>query len=406
MQWLFEVEGWDWTKIFEYLGVEAGRTEHVAASHDGRQPVAPREQVGRRLDELEPLILPPQQWREHAEKFVSECATALEKNQRLIEWLARRGVPLAVAKNFRLGWHAGEPQKSGRQPCAYRSREGWGLEPQANQNGRQKAIWFPRGLVIPNDRDGQLVAVRIRRPGIDVSGGEKKYVLVTGSNQRGCMITPGAKAYVVVEAGLDGIAIMAAGVEGVGMCAMGSLSAYPDKEAAEHLSSAIDILQALDFEPQGKGEKYGNKFRSWWGARFPQCRRTPMPVGKDPGELVEQIGLPGLRTWIESQLSPSVRLAAPPPKGTIVKAPPKEDSRLPDAIQELYALLVSSGGEVVMSPRGMVLSVQVPGDMGIRAVELTRRPIVLEWLGSIDPEAHVPHSVTAKNFKQPLEAGR
>ncbi len=405
VQWLKEVEGWDWMKIFEFLGVDGERDGQNRVSHTAPTSIRREHRVGRDLSELLSVEFPSKRWREHACKLVEESAKGLERNPKLVEWLERRGVSLELARKFKLGWHPGAPQKGGRPPCAYRSREGWGLEAQLNERGRRKAIWIPRGLIIPNFRDGEILAVRIRRPTGDVSDGQKKYILVAGSTL-GCMITPTAKAYVVVEAALDGMAIMAAKVEGVGMCVMGSLSAYPDKEAAKYLSKATDILQALDFEPQGNGEKQGNKFRHWWGVRFPQCRRTPMPVGKDPGELVEQIGLQGLRTWIESQVSPSVHLAAPPPKGKIIKAPPKEDPRLPDAIQELYGLLVSTGGCLMTGHKGAVLGSMGLGGRSLRASELAMKPVVNKWLALIKSEKKKALKVTAKVFMQPVEEGK
>lgn len=403
VQWLVEVEGWDWTKIFEFLGVEGERPPQWSLPPVRREQ--PGQRIGRELDELEPYALPPQEWREHAEKFVAASAANLEKNPKLIEWLKGRGVSLGVAKEYLLGWHAGEPQRGGRPPCAYRNREGWGLEPQMNENGKPKSIWLPRGLVIPNYRGGDLLAVRIRRPGGDAPGGQGKYKLVVGS-MNACMITLNARVYVVEEAGLDGLTVLSAGVEGVGMCAMGSLSAYPDKGAAEHLQRAELILQTLDFEPQGKGEKYGNKFRHWWQVRFPQCRRAPVPIGKDPGEFVEQAGLEGMRAWLESQL-PAGQLSHLAPKGKIERAPqPPSDVRLPEPVQQLYGILASRGGYIVVSSSGNYVGSQVPGDDSLKVYYLAAKKVVREWLSQIDPTATGAVKVTRSNFMTPIKGGR
>lgn len=399
IQWLVEVEGWGWTKIFEFLGVE-GEAQTGLRPPKQRQPLRPR--TGRELSDLAPVEWPPEKWREHAQKFVDESAANLMNNPHLIQWLERRGVPLHIAQAFGLGWHAGKPQKFGA-PCSYRNREGWGLAQQVNpKTGRPKSIWIPRGLVIPNVRDGQLVSVRIRRPNSDVVKAEDdKYILLAGSNQKVCSITPGAKAYVVVEAALDGLAVIAAGVPDVGFCAMGTLTAYPDAQAAEWLLSAIDILNALDFEPQGKGETHGNKFRCWWMKRFEKCRRAPVPVGKDPGEFVEQAGLDGLAAWIRSQLSPVLKVTAPPPRGNVSSAPKsmKKKYQVPDDIERLRLLLATKRIELHVSmDSGWVFGADAPAETQGELAVLTHKPIVQRWLKEIGEGV-----VTGKNFMNPME---
>ncbi|WP_285906796.1 primase-helicase zinc-binding domain-containing protein [Pseudodesulfovibrio pelocollis] len=398
VQWLVEVEGWDWTKIFEFIGVEGGAQARAVESPRPARPRGPS--MGRELSELEDVELPPAQWREHAQKLADASAAALVRNPHLIEWLEARGVPLWVAQAFNLGWFAGESQRGGRPPCAYRNREGWGLPRVDNANGRPKSIWIPRGLVIPNYRDNELVAVRIRRPNQDVEPGGKKYVLVAGSNQRACMITPGERAYVVQEAALDGLAVIAAGVPGVGMCSMGTLTAYPDRQAAQWLGNAVDILDALDFEPQGRGEPYGNKFRHWWGARFPQCRRTPVPVGKDAGELVQRIGLAGLKTWIESQLSPVLRVTAPAPRGRIESAPKPAPQGivLPEPVERLRLLLSVNRMEIRVGESGTVLGCRGPDAVAGEVAMLCQRPVVREWLAAVGSDV-----VTGRNFMKPMK---
>lgn len=405
VQWLHEVEGWDWTKIFEYLGVE-GERRGARPKVLTPRPVQPLQQRMRTLDDLVPLEFPNEKWREHADKFARQCADNLEKNQRLVKWLEGRGVPLGVAKKFGLGWHAGKPQKNNRPPCSYRNREGWGLLRQEWSGGRPKLLWLPRGLTIPKRRNGQLLSLRIRRPAEDLVVRDpsqkkpKKYHLVEGS-RRGCMITPGARAYVVVEAELDMMAVEAAGVDDVGGCAMGSLSAYPDPEAAAWMLEALTVLQSLDFEPQGKGEKHGNKFRAWWLKTFPRCKRAPLPAGKDPGELVELHGLDCLRSWIQTQLPPAMRVSVPVPRGRVDRAP-KESSgpKLPPVVEELRVILSTNDVELFVSqPSGQVYGGNHSPELASQIGDLCFRPVIQEWLAQIGEEV-----VTSKNFMNPMEA--
>jgi len=401
IQWLVDIEGWDWTKIFEFLGVEG---EAPAQRIMPKPRPAPQQaRVGRELTDLLPVELPPEKWREHALKFVNECAAQLEHNPHLVQWLEGRGVPLSIARESRLGWHAGKPQRSNRPPCDYRSREGWGLPRILNDNGRPKSIWLPRGLVIPNFRDGELAAVRVRRPNSDVPPDDDKYKLVAGSNQKVTMITPNARDYVVVEAALDGLAIAAAKVDGVGFCSMGTLTAYPDIQAAEWLSEARHILNALDFEPQGKGEKHGNKFRHWWGERFPQCRRTPVPVGKDPGELVEQLGRAALGDWLRSLTAPAIDVSALAPKGTVESAPlpTTKKYQIPDDIEELRVILSVSGTDIHVGESGALLGCQGPEEYHGRVAVLAHRPVVRKWIQEVGELV-----VNSRNFMKPLEKTR
>ena len=398
VQWLVDIEGWDWTKIFEFLGVKGeAQTRPVLPR---QRPARPVERIGRELCDLIPVEFPPAKWQEHAQKFVDECAANLLNNPHLIEWLERRGVPLRVAQAFNLGWHAGKPQKN-QPPCAYRNREGWGLLKQLHpKTGRPKSIWIPRGLVIPNNRNGQLASVRVRRVNSDLGPNDKKYILVSGSNQKVCMITPSAKAYVVVEAALDGLAVFAAGVPDVGFCAMGTLTAYPDVQAAEWLGQAVDILNALDFEPQGKGEKFGNKFRSWWMKRFERCRRTPMPVGKDPGEFVEKAGLAALAAWIRSQLSPVLKVTAAAPKGNVASAskPVEKKYQVPEDIERLRLLLSTRRIELHVSMEtGRVFGFDAPEELQEELAILTHKPFVQRWLKEVGESV-----VTGRNFMNPM----
>ncbi|XXJ20017.1 primase-helicase zinc-binding domain-containing protein [Desulfovibrio caledoniensis] len=398
VQWLVDVEGWDWTKIFDFLSVEGEAAGPASAKRERQR----RDPAGRTLDQLNPVTFPPLKWQEHARKFVEECAARLQSNPHLLQWLEHRGVPLDIAQAYQLGWHAGEPQRNG-PPCIYRNREGWGLDKRINKRtGRLQSIWIPRGLVIPNERDGQLAAVRIRRPNQDLGENDDKYILVAGSEQKVIMITPNARAYVVTEAGLCGLAVMATRQPGVGMCAMGTLSMYPDQQAAGWLAAATGILNAVDFEPQGKGEQYGNKFRFWWDQRYPQCRRTPVPAGKDPGEFVELHGLSALGAWIRSQLSPVIRVTAPPPRGNVTAAPPPKDKKLqiPDDVEALRLLLATNRLEIHVGENGNLLGCRGPAEIHDRVALLAHRPVVARWLREIGE-----CEVTIRNFLKPLESG-
>jgi len=106
---------------------------------------------------------PADLWQEKALKFVAWSQDNLSKDNATLAWLAARGISSETAVNFRLGWNIGEDGKD-----FYRARKAWGLPEVLKDDGRPKALWIPRGLVIPYIVDGVMYRIRIRRP--DESG--------------------------------------------------------------------------------------------------------------------------------------------------------------------------------------------------------------------------------------------
>lgn len=367
VEWLRAVEGYDWKKIREFLGVgEGGGRREAGARPAKRAASAPR--VGRELADLPEVGLPSAAWREHAEKFAASCAEALESAPGYARWLERRGVTMAVARAFGLGRHAGESVSHGA-PCSFRSRASWGLPEKTDASGRAKPLWLPRGLVLPKRRNGELVGLRIRREKADLAGGGSKYLQVEGGGT-GCFISPlDAPAYVVVEAQLCALAVLSAGVPDVGACAVESLGTYPDAEAAEALGKAVWVGLALDFEPSmpesdasAKARmNAGQRARSWWASRFPRCERLPVPVGKDVGEFVERAGLDALRVWLESILPRALRPNARAPRGRVDRALEPAAAtvlEVPEPVVRLDALMRLHGVGLDNGPEAFGLAVR------------------------------------------------
>ena len=239
---------------------------------------------------------PESLWREHAEKLVASAHKALLASPDSLAYLAARGLPLEAVKRYSLGWLGKDN---------YRTREAWGLPTELKANGKSKKLYLPAGIVIPFHIEGQLHRLRIRRD--VVTGDEPRYYWVPGSGNDVVVINPDARAFVVVESDLDGLMVDHAAGDLVGSVPLGTCSAKPKELAVQILRNSLAILVALDFEPRqnkqtGRIENPGGQATKWWLSNFPQARRWPTPVAKDPGEAY-QVGV-DIRTWVVAGLPP------------------------------------------------------------------------------------------------------
>ena len=259
---------------------------------------------------------PADLWQEKAEKFVAWSQAVLAANADALAWLAARGISPETAINYRLGWNVGEDGKD-----LYRARKGWGLPDQFKDDGRPKALWIPRGLVIPYIKDGIILRIRIRRP-----EGEPRYYVLPGSSMSTMLLERTRRAFVVVESELDAIAVASCNTL-AGAVALGSVSAKPDVEACAVLRDALQILNALDYGDIGGGAVAVAKAVSWWTEQFARCSRWPVPQGKDPSEAV-QMGI-DLEQWIKAGLPPALMISSPG-QGLITPCTPETRETDPD----------------------------------------------------------------------------
>lgn len=324
---------------------------------------------------------PADLWREKAEKFVAWSRDALAKNAEIIARMAERGISAEAAATFRLGWNAGENGKD-----IYRARKAWGLEEVLKDDGKPKALWIPRGLVIPHLVNGVVHRVRIRRP-----EGEPRYYVLPGSSMGTMIIGADRRAFVIVESELDAMAVAMA-QDMAGSMAMGSVSAKPDAESFTVLQGSLQILNALDYDAAG------SHAMAWWTEQFSQCERWPVPKGKDPGDA-RRMGI-DLDSWIKAGLPPALTIktgrVTPPVKKeseTVIKSVPKEkvnsapqpdaSSRpdLPSGIWELYDLLRNNPGTRIINTPDRFTVLRNDRFVGGRINELVfRTPAITDYL--------------------------
>lgn len=289
IQFLRDFEGLTFRQACERLGQKLPDSKDLGMRQPKKQADAwvPR-------DPAEPET----SWNKKAQALVIWASEKLIENKTQMEWLAARGIGEETVMRFWLGWLTED---------VYRSRESWGMASVTNEEtGKERPLWFPKGLVIPwFNAAGDVVKLRIRRPD-PIRSGDKKYYFVPGGASVTTLIRPGntgrivrREVYVVVESELDALLIAEEAGDFCGAVALGSNSAHPDVQSAKILQSAVVILNALDFDAAGSSQ------REWWKTHFPQSRRWPAPRAKDPGDAYKA-GV-DIRQWIIAGLPEGMR---------------------------------------------------------------------------------------------------
>lgn len=337
IQFLIDFEGMNFKDACAYLNITmVDRPEDFT-------PPPPRKQEFIPTQHNNPADL----WREKAGKFIIWAQGNLKENKFALAWLAARGITSEAAEQSRLGWNPGENGKD-----IFRARKTWGLPEIFKDDGKPRALWIPRGLVIPYIIDGVIQRIRIRRP-----EGEPRYYVVPGSSMPTMIIGRDRRAFVIVESELDAIACAAA-CPLTGAVAIGSVAAKPDAETFAILKDALQILNALDYD------RAGARAMKWWTDQFGKCDRWPTPQGKDPGEAYA-LGI-DLNSWIEAGLPPVLTIKAeggdqksgvrekqcPPPTGVAQSAGGGENNPpegTPPLLAELWQLLRENPGVKIIN---------------------------------------------------------
>lgn len=242
--------------------------------------------------------LPTTAWMAKAGEFAAWCHQQLLASEDGRQMLAKRGLTLETAIRYRIGYNPGENGGDIR-----RARKAWGLPESKNKEGKLKALWLPRGLVIPLfSSDGQVIQLRIRRlPGdIAAFASNIKYQFIEGGSHATLILEPQARAFVVVESGLDAYLCAQEGFGLAGAVSTWNDVAKPDAAACAVLDKALRILAAQDNDAPGA------KASQWWLARFQQARRWPTITHKDPGDAWAAGA--SIRCWIKSGLPPAITI--------------------------------------------------------------------------------------------------
>jgi hypothetical protein len=325
IKFLREVEGYTCREAFLAVGKECGAVDcpsydKCKGNSTPRRPrVAsaippvtkdsdwqPREAVG-----------PSDLWRHKAAEFVAWAHEQLLASPEQLQYLAGRGLPVESVIKNRLGFNPGALSK-GKPGPLFKQRAAWGLDPKESNGKPVKVFPIQRGIIIPSFRGDDIYRIRIRRLDEDMAEyanlQEKdrppKYLFLEGSGKGLIIRNPEAKAFLIVESDLCDL--LADHLAGGLVCsvALTSCGVRPDLDSVGPLSSAVVILNSLDFELRvnastGRDESPGGQNALWWKKHFPRNERHPVPIGKDVGEAWQQ-GV-DIRAWVISGLPVSLQ---------------------------------------------------------------------------------------------------
>lgn len=244
---------------------------------------------------------PPKKWMREAEQVVLRCALALRQDAAALDRLAAWGIPPEAAKAFRLGWcHKQQFFKV----------TSWGLPYAENENGNEKCVWIPQGLVIPNIVSGKVVGIKVRQE--NPPKPEDKYRNTYGGSVRYFVYGRETfRVWMIIETERD--AAMVAWLVnplGIGVMGTGSASNRPDAQAGAILARSDLILNCLDNDRAGALNSWDVETdKPWkfsWEGQYPQAVRWMVPTqyGKDPGDMV---GKYDVLRWVVTGLPDHVR---------------------------------------------------------------------------------------------------
>lgn len=287
VQLLVDYCGYSYPNAFEAVGKERP---------SDYRPVRYRPVADQKKDDFIPTVCddPVESWQMQAQKLVDKAHQTLLEDKKHRDYLEKRGLDHQAIIGFKLGWLDGDNGNN----CRFRSRKAWGLPKLLNEKtGREKALWIPRGLVVPKFYKGHVDRIRIRRPDEDIkSKKDIRYYALPGSSQRVMGFNPNRKAFVITEAELDAMLVSRRAGSLVGTVGLGSSGIKPDSTAFPILKKALRILVALDHD------KAGQTAWKWWKDNFDNAKLWPVPEGKDPGEAFEK-GV-NIKEWVQAGLPP------------------------------------------------------------------------------------------------------
>lgn len=229
------------------------------------------------------LRMPSEEWIKKATEFVVQAHEKLLQDRRTLAYLATRGLPLSAVIRYKLGW-------SNKDQCF--SRTLWGLDEQVKEDGKQRIVWIPKGLIIPCiEVSGKVVRLKVRRFDWKEEDELPKYVAISGSmNGLSLIGSSEREIMVVVESELDAYAIDYAAHDLACAIAVGSNIKNPDNVVDRLAKNIKHLLICHDNDEAGK------KMLIKWQRLYPHAIGCPTPFGKDIGEAIQN-GL-NIREWL------------------------------------------------------------------------------------------------------------
>jgi DNA primase len=226
---------------------------------------------------------PPEVWRKRATAFALESHKNLLNTPFAGKLLEERGFSMETIKAFSLGWNP---------KAQFLNYPDWGLPISYNQEGKERRLWLPEGIVIPTFSSGDVIKLKIRRSSWKEGDIYPKYVEISGSMKAPSIYgNTNLKVIVLVEAEFDVMLIQQYASDLCYSMAIGGAGKRPDAITDKLLNKADLVLFALDFDDAGK------KAFQFWQETYPHLKPWPAPRGKSPESSAKE-GT-DLRRWVE-----------------------------------------------------------------------------------------------------------
>lgn len=161
----------------------------------------------------------------------------------------------------------------------------WGI-----QNQEKKAVWLPKGIVIPTITQNLPMKIKIRRSERTVEENLPKYVEVLGSRKTPSLFGTGERGLMMVESELDAMLLAQFAGELCTFMAIGSTRRKPDVQAHNLMLSFDRLLFSLDYDEPGK------RAYKFWKKLYPHLIPWPSPKAKSAGDAFK-LGI-DLKQWV------------------------------------------------------------------------------------------------------------
>lgn len=251
-----------------------------------------RHKQAMRLFEPKKPTLPTPTWQGTATRFALWAHSAYMDRVKLrgkkIE-VVDRGLFIGEVERKKIGWNISE---------TYGKRENWGLDAVVvPETGREKRVWLPAGMVLPNVRQGKIVGLKVRREGWKHTDKLPKYINIVGSTLVPTVLSwKTDRPAIIVESEIDAFLIDQCAGDMVNVVALGTARGKPDAELHDFLKKVPFILVSLDNDDAGR------KAMPWWRTIYDNVGYWVYGVGKDPGDILKDRNL-SIREWIKQGLT-------------------------------------------------------------------------------------------------------
>lgn len=183
----------------------------------------------------------------------------------------------------------------------YEDRALWGLPP----GPEAKAVWLPRGIVIPWQIEGGLWRINVRRPvtAKQIAAGEPKYIGPRGfanALYNADAIADG-KPVLLVEGEIDAMTAIQAAPDLIATAATGSTAGARREPWIGRLAAAPCVLIAFDCDANGAGDSAA----AWWLGTLPNAVRW-RPLLHDVNAM--HVRRVSVRTWAAAGIKHALQI--------------------------------------------------------------------------------------------------